>query len=144
MRHVRSHVMYKHRENRASSDPDTARSREGSSAPTSMAHTPSPSRTDSDAGHHAENLLAPPSSGYPSVVCDPKMYGFHAPSPSAVPLRILAGRILSATTAVPVRSAPTVIGETSDYFHTSGLLLHEFSKDLKHDWVRNTTFFCHG
>jgi hypothetical protein len=29
MRHVRSHVMYKHREHRASSDPDTVRSRKG-------------------------------------------------------------------------------------------------------------------
>ena len=141
MRHVRSHVMYKHRENRASSDPDTVRSREGS---TSIAHTPSPSTTDSDAGHYSEALLAPISFRHPSVIWNTEMYGVHAPSPPANPLRMLAARILSATAIVPARSAPTVTGEASEYFPASRLSLHESLDDLKCDWIRNTAFFCHG
>jgi hypothetical protein len=144
MRNVRSHVMYKHREHRASSDPDTVRSREGSSAPTSMAHTPSPPTSDADAGFYPENLLVPSSSRYPGAVWDHRTYGLRTPSPSTSPLRILAARILSATTAAPARSAPTVTRDASEYFPASSAPLLQSFEDLKRDWIRNTTFFCHG
>ncbi|KAF1829345.1 hypothetical protein BDW02DRAFT_583768 [Decorospora gaudefroyi] len=139
MRHVRSHVMYKHRENRGASDPDIARSREDSSALISMANTPSPTRTDPDAVSLTDSLLAPASTGYHDT------YSRRTSSHSLDFLRTLAARILSATTTTaPVRSAPPAFDEPSEYpFPTSNAAAHESLEDLKRDWIQNTTFFAH-
>ncbi|CAO2650122.1 Nn.00g014140.m01.CDS01 [Neocucurbitaria sp. VM-36] len=143
MRNVRSHVMYKHREHSGSSPSDRIKSREGSSASTTT-RTPSPMTTTSDGILEDNNLLAPIPIRQHSTIWDGEFYRYNAMSPSGDPVRSLAARIISATTAEPARSAPPVFEEASEYpFPTNAILGHESLEGLRHDYINSTAFFCH-
>ncbi|KAH7383850.1 hypothetical protein BKA66DRAFT_417136 [Pyrenochaeta sp. MPI-SDFR-AT-0127] len=143
MRNVRSHVMYKHREQRGPSPLGNPKSREGSSAPTDR-RTPSPMTTNSDGVLEDNNFLAPTPIRHHSTIWDGEFYRYNTQSPSVDPMRTLAARIISATTAEPARSAPPVFEDASEYpFPTNSVLGYESLEDLKQDYINNTEFFCH-
>lgn len=144
MRNVRSHVMYKHREQRGPSPSEDAKSREGSSVPPSR-RTSSPMTTNSDGILEDNNFLAPTPIRHHSTIWDGEFYRYNTQSPSMDPMRALAARIISATTAEPARSAPPVFEEASEYpFPTNVVLEYESLENLKQDYINTTQFFCHG
>ncbi|KAF1937620.1 hypothetical protein EJ02DRAFT_469556 [Clathrospora elynae] len=143
MRNVRSHVMYKHREQRESSPRDSIRSREGSSVTVSTTCTPSPMATNTN-GMLDDTYLAPTPARHHGTVWSQDTYRFDTPSPSESPTRALAARILSATTTATARSAPPMFREPSEYtFPARNVSEHQSLEDLKCDWIHNTAFFCH-
>ncbi|KAF1848922.1 uncharacterized protein K460DRAFT_404184 [Cucurbitaria berberidis CBS 394.84] len=143
MRNVRSHVMYKHREQRGSSPSDRTKSREGSSAPTTM-QTPSLMTTSSDGVLEDNNFLAPTPIRHHSTIWDRDFYRYSIQSPSADPTRSLAARIISAITAEPARSAPPVFEEACEYpFPANTMLRHESLEKLRQEYINSTEFFCH-
>ncbi|KAK7185682.1 hypothetical protein DPSP01_007445 [Paraphaeosphaeria sporulosa] len=112
MRHVRSHVMYKHRgEQRGGSPTEGSRSRQSSAA---LTRTPSPMTTSSD-GALEDTFNLPPAARLRSTVWDDAWYQYMSQSPSIDPLRNLAARIIAATTAEPARSAPPTFEHESEY-----------------------------
>jgi hypothetical protein len=144
MRSVRSHVMYKHRENQGSSPPDATRSRQ-SSTPASLPHTPSPTTNDVDDLLQSNSQLTPIPPRHHGITWAQDAYSFHTPSQPADSLRALAARILSAmdTTSSPI--ATPSFHENLEYpLAASNMADHESLEDLKCAWVHNTTFFCHG
>lgn len=144
MRNVRSHVMYKHREQRGSSPSDRGKSREGSRTRTIATRTPSPMTTNSDGILEDNNFLAPSSARQSSTVWNEAFYNYTS-EPTTNPMRTLAARIISATTSAPARSAPPMFEEASE-FPLSGhnVLGHESLESLKQEYISSTGFFCHG
>lgn len=144
MRNVRSHVMYKHRDQSESSPSGRTKSREGSSAPTAT-RSPSPMTTTSDSVLEDNDFLAPTSTRHHSTIWDAEFDRYNAVSPLKHPVRTLAARIISATTAEPARSAPPVFEEASEYpFPTNLVPRFESLESLRHDYINSTDFFCHG
>lgn len=145
LRNVRSHVMYKHQETRASSPVTLARSREGSNGPSALTRTPSPATTDSFGILPNTAPVAPAyTRGYESALslhsCDA-----YSPSSPTDSLRSLAARILSMATPTSTHSAPPACEEASEYpFPRSNTFQNESLGDLKREWIRNTVLFCHG
>ena len=144
LRNVRSHVMYKHQETRASSPATLARSREGSNGPSALTRTPSPATTDSFGILPTTAPVAPAySRGYESTL---SLHAFEAYSPSSPTdsLRSLAARILSMESPTSTHSAPPDCEESSEYpFPRSNNFQNESLGDLKREWIRNTVLFCH-
>lgn len=138
MRNVRSHVMYKHRENNGSSPTDLGSSQEGNSAPSNM--TPSPSPTTTGSGGR---LQIPARQTNTSWEQDP--YDIQTPSPSTNPVRRLAAQILTGARSVPTRSAsPTFEGASEYPFPARDTMSPEPLEDLRHNWIATTAFFCHS
>lgn len=145
MRNVRSHVMYKHRELRGSSPSEKGKSREGSRTPRTSTRTPSPRSTTSDGILEDNTFLAPTPIRYHSTSWDGELYRYNSQSPSTDPMRLLTARIISATTAVPARSAPPAFEASTEYpFPANAVLGHESLEDLKNEYMNSTNFFCHG
>lgn len=144
MRSVRSHVMYKHRENRESSPSDAANSG-GGSTPNSLPRTPSPTTTASIDLSQSNRRPTPTSTRYNGVVWDQDAYQFPTSSPSVNPLRTLAAQILSATNMTSSSSTPPILQDgLGEPFAATNMAGHESLEDLKRAWVHNTSFFCHG
>ncbi|XP_014562140.1 hypothetical protein COCVIDRAFT_84689 [Bipolaris victoriae FI3] len=144
LRNVRSHVMYKHQETRASSPATLARSREGSNGPSALTRTPSPATTDSFGTLPTTAPVAPAyTRGYESAL---SLHSFDAYPPSSPTdsLRSLAARILSMATPTSTHSAPPACEEASEYpFPRSNTFQNKSLDDLKREWIRNTVLFCH-
>jgi hypothetical protein len=144
MRSVRSHVMYKHRENQGSSPPDAARSSQ-SSTPISLPHTPSPTINDADDLLQSNSQLTPIPTGHRGIIWDQDAYSFHTRSLPADSLRTLAAQILSATNTTSSPSVTPSFHENPEYpVAMSNMADHESLEGLKRAWVHNTTFFCHS
>jgi hypothetical protein len=143
MRHVRSHVMYKHREQRGSSPGDRGKRREGSKTPVTI-RTPSPMTATSDGVLEDNYFLSPTRGGLSHPVWERDFYNYTSGAPED-PLRTLAARIISATTAAPARSAPPLSEEASEFPFASHVALgQEPLESLKREYISSTEFFCHG
>ncbi|RAR11203.1 hypothetical protein DDE82_000676 [Stemphylium lycopersici] len=144
LREVRSHVMYRHRENQGSSPTELDRSHEDSSAPGTLARTPSPVSIDSVDVLQTNALPESTTErGYITALCQDN-FGSRTLSPSTDPVRDLAAQILSAVNPKPPHSAPPACEGASEYpFPGYNLLTSELSEDTKREWIRTTSFFCH-
>lgn len=144
MRHIRSHVMYKHRgDQRTGSKSPTprSRSRERRRTYSSATRTPSPTMTTSSEGLPDDHMYLAPPSGRRSTIWDGDLYRLMPQSPAREPSRNLVGRIIAATTAEPARSAPPMTDQGSEYpFPHSGSLGQESLEDLKYTYFDNTVF----
>ncbi|KAJ4299166.1 hypothetical protein N0V90_004410 [Kalmusia sp. IMI 367209] len=143
MRHVRSHVMYKHRgEQRGGSPTEISKSRERRQGSAALTRTPSPMTASSDGALEDAYHLAP-TSRRRSTVWDGAFYQYLSQSPSIDPLRNIAARIIAATTADPARSAPPAFEEESEYpFPSSGSALGSESLDeLRELYIANSGLF---
>jgi hypothetical protein len=145
MRHVRSHVMYNHQEQRDSSPMENRRSREGSSTPAITPRIPDPSTSRS--GHIMEDntYLSPDSTGSSSATWSGNVYDYALGSHSVDPMRTLAARIVSATTTALNRNAPPFFeGATHFAFAEHNTMPQEVLGNLKQEYINSTLFFCHG
>lgn len=138
MRRVRSHVMYTHRE--GLSPTDTGRSREGSRSPNITTGTPSPTTADASSIPQINTQQVSAPTRHHGTMWRQDSYDLHTLSPSTHPVRMLAARIYSAIAEASTHSAPPVFQEVSGYPFPGGNVLD----DLKHDWIRTTTFYCYG
>lgn len=114
MRHVRSHVMYKHRTDRKTTNgrANVTLQRSASARPSTAS---SPVMTGSDTPLGDIDCLAPPQSRPRSSTWTggPHQYTFHAPSSST--LRALIHHILSSSQGTYAQSAPPVFEDASAY-----------------------------
>ncbi|KAF2748299.1 hypothetical protein M011DRAFT_457639 [Sporormia fimetaria CBS 119925] len=117
MRHVRSHVMYKHRGDQEG----IGRSRSTSSRACGgrakkrqpVARSTSPLTATSD-GVPNGTFLAPPDT-HRSATWDSELYSVLPQSPALDPTRSLATRIIATTTAQAPRSAPAMFDHMAEY-----------------------------
>lgn len=149
MRNVRSHVMYKHREQRGPSPGGKGKSVDGRRTPGTITRTPSPLATQSDGGveHNEFNsrFLAPSAARSSNAAWDQDLYKYTSESPSNSPARDLAARIISATTASPARSAPPMFEDATQFPFPGSHIADPSSLDtLKQNYINTTEFFCHG
>ncbi|RMZ73771.1 tachykinin family [Pyrenophora seminiperda CCB06] len=142
MRNVRSHVMYKHRENSGSSPTESGNSREGISAQSIMTRSPSPTMVGSG-GILQTTTITPLRQDNTSWEHDP--YDMQTPSPSTNSVRRLAAQILTGASSVPTRSSSPIFEGASEYpFTVRDTVSPEPLEDLKHNWIGTTAFFCHN
>jgi hypothetical protein len=141
MRNVRSHVMYKHREQRGVSPSNKGKGREV----TAVTHTSSSGATNSEGVLVDRNFLAPPAVGQSSNAWGADFYNYPLGSTVEDPIRILAARIISVTTSASARSAPPLFEEAFEFpfagYSASG---YEPLENLKQEYITTTEFFCHG
>ncbi|KAF2439552.1 hypothetical protein P171DRAFT_436202 [Karstenula rhodostoma CBS 690.94] len=141
MRHVRSHVMYKHRGEQRGGSPtaEGPRSRQSSAA---LTGTPSPMTTSSD-GALEDTFNLPPAARRRSTVWDDAWYQYMSQSPSIDPLRNLAARIIAATTTKPAKSAPPTFEHKSEYPFPSAATFSgtESLDDLRELFLKNSNLF---
>lgn len=147
MRNVRSHVMYKHREQRGAS-PGKSKS-EGSSTSAMRTRTPSPRTTRSDGGFEEgefdSRFLAPTAVNSSSIAWDEDLYKFTSESPTSNPSRDLAIRIIAAMTATPARSAPPMFEDATQFPFPGQQVAEPSPLDaLKQEYIGTTDLFCHG
>ena len=145
MRHVRSHVMYKHRTERKTSATDRIGTSLRRSASEYASSTPSPAMTSSDASASDIDYLIPPqsrprSSTWTGAALE---FGPYAPSPST--LRTLIHHILTSTQGVHARSAPPVFEDSSEFPFPGPYGAHSDLLDvLKQQYLDNASFFSQG
>lgn len=143
MRHVRSHVMYKHRGDQQGGSPiELSRSRQDSAA---LTRTPSPMTASSD-GALEDTFTLPPAARRRSTIWDGACYQYMSQSPSIDPLRNLAARIIACTTAEPARSAPPTFEDESEFPFPSAASLSatESLDDLRELFLKNSELFDAG
>ncbi|KAF2623904.1 hypothetical protein BU25DRAFT_400081 [Macroventuria anomochaeta] len=143
MRHVRSHVMYKHRIERKTTSNDRTSTSLHRSASACASSTPSPAMTSSDASASDVDFLAPLLSRPRSSTWTgaPPEYTSYAPWPST--LRTLIHHILSSTHGAYARSAPPVF-EDAPAFPFPGLYGTHSDPldDLKQQYIDSSALFC--
>lgn len=145
MRHVRSHVMYKHRVERKTTSNDKANTSLHRSASAYASSTPSSVMTTPEASNSDFECLVPPqsrprSSTWTGVPNEPISY-----APSTSTLQTLIQRILVSTRDVYVRSASPVFDNISafpllDVYDTHG----DPFGDVRQQYIDSTDFFCQG
>ncbi|KAF2683085.1 hypothetical protein K458DRAFT_50432 [Lentithecium fluviatile CBS 122367] len=142
MRHVRSHVMYKHRgEQRGASPRARSKSGERSDLAAATTRTPSPLTTSPEGVYQSSEFLAPP--GPSSTIWEGDFYQYISQSPSIDPVRNLAARIIAATATEPSRSAPPSFDASEYPFPpTADGSRQDSLEDLKIQYVGNTDLFC--
>jgi hypothetical protein len=146
MRHVRSHVMYKHRTERKTPSRERPITNLHRSASAYASSTASPALTGSDASASDIDYLAPthsrPRSGTWSGP-SPSEYTPHSLAPSA--LRNLIHQILSSTQGTYARSAPPVF-EDASAFPFPGLYGSQSDSfgGFRSQYIDHSAFFCQG
>ena len=141
MRHVRSHVMYKHRGDQGSSPRDRSKSGERHDMSTITSRTPSPLTPRSKMVVGSNDFLAPPPSRSTSWEC--KWYQYMAQSPSIDPVRNLAARIMATMSTEPGPSAPPSFDASEYPFPGYGDVPgHDNLEELKTHYVGNADLFC--
>jgi hypothetical protein len=142
MRHVRSHVMYKHRgEQRGVSPRERSKSAEKSGLSTVTTRTPSPTTAQSKEIVQTNELLAPPALS--DTTWESDSYRYVSQSPSIDPMRNLAARIIAAITTDPMQSAPPPF-DASEYpfpSHT-GAGSQGSLEELRTQYIGGTDLFC--
>jgi hypothetical protein len=124
---------------------DKRKSREGSGTPVMTTRTPSPRTTNSDSLLEDNNFLAPPSARRSGAAWNGDFYNYTSNTHTTDPMRTLAARIVSATTAAPARSAPPVFEGASEFpFLEDSVFTQESLESLKQEYINSTEFFCHG
>jgi hypothetical protein len=89
-------------------------------------------------------FLSPTRGGLSHPVWERDFYNYTSGAPED-PLRTLAARIISATTAAPARSAPPLSEEASEFpFASHVALCQEPLESLKREYISTAEFFCHG
>lgn len=137
MRHVRSHVMYKHRgEQRGGSPTERSESRDRRPGSTS------PMTVSSD-GALENTFQTPQTTRRRSSAWDGAMYQYLSQSPSIDPLRNLAARIIAATTAEPARSAPPAFENDFEFPFSSTPNTPVFEKldELRELYLKSSNLF---
>lgn len=143
MRHVRSHVMYKHRTERKTSTKQDVSLHRSASAHASC--TPSPASIILDAPTSDIDYLEPPPSRHQSSTWtgDPLQYTTYTPLPST--LRTLIHRILSSTHGAYARSAPPTFEDASAFpFPGFYGTYSDPLDDLKRQYIENCGFHSGG
>lgn len=145
MRHVRSHVMYKHRTERKTTTIDRIDMGLKRSASAYASSTPSPAMTSSDASasdidYLAPSQLRPRSSTWTG---DISQYMSCAPAPST--LRTIIHHILSSAQGAYAQSAPPVFEDALAFPFPSLFDGHSQPLDsLKQQYIDSSGFFCQG
>lgn len=148
MRHVRSHVMYKHRTKRKTSSTDRPNTSLQRSASACTSSTVSLTMIGSDVSASASDVdyLAPPQSRPRNGTWSgppPSEFASYALVPST--LRSLIHQILSSTQGTYARSAPPVFEDASAFPFPGLYGLHSDPLgSLKQQYIDNSTFFCQG
>ena len=146
MRHVRSHVMYKHRTDRKTPSHDRPHTNLQRSASAYASSVASPALTGSDVSAGEVDCLAPtllrPRSG---TWCGPAPPEYTSHNVALSSLRNLIYQILSSTQGSHARSAPPVFEDASAFpfpgpFGSSNDPLDS----LRSEYIKQSTFFCHG
>jgi hypothetical protein len=146
MRHIRSHVMYKHRTERKTPSHDRPHTTLQRSASAYASSAASPALIGSDVSAREVDYLAPtlprPRSGTWSGP-PPPQYTSHIIAPSA--LRKLIHHILSSTQGLYAQSAPPIF-ENASAFPFPGLFgsCIDSLDSLRSEYIEQSTFFCHG
>jgi hypothetical protein len=145
MRNVRSHVMYKHKDGRGSPSSEKRKSREGSKTPAVPTRTPSPLTSASNNMLDTDNALMTSSSKRKNTGWNEESYHYTPDFDITTPIRTLAARIISATTAAPARSAPAMFEQASEFpFIEYSALTQASLASLRQEHISSTAFFCHG
>lgn len=145
MRNVRSHVMYNHREQRGSSPLDRGIRREGGGTSRATTRTPSPMTTISDDILEDNRFLSPTQSRGSHTASNVDFYNCTSGAQPMQPMRALAARIISTTTAAPPRSAPPEVHESIEFpFPEHNFWTQDSLESLTQEYISGTQFFCHG
>lgn len=145
MRHVRSHVMYKHRTERKTPSNEITNTNLRRTTSECASRTSSPSMNNSDASASDIDYLAAPQSRPRSTswTVAPPGYRSYAPLPST--LRTLIHHILSSTQGSYARSAPPVFEDASAFPFPGLFGAHsDPADDLKQQYIDNAGFFSQG
>ena len=146
MRHVRSHVMYKHRTERKTPSHDRPHTNLQRSASAYASNVASPALTGSDASasevDYPALTLPRPRSGTWSGPPPPE-YTSHNVAPPT--LQNLIHQILSSTQGSYARSAPPIF-EDASAFPFPGLFgsYNDPLDSLRSEYIEQSTFFCHS
>lgn len=148
MRHVRSHVMYQHRDFRH------GQSREGSaedggrsSTVAGRSGTSSPGTTRSDSTHQRSDDVSPTSTRNRSGAWDGTSRECVRYNCSVDPVRHLAHRVIMATSAAPARSAPPFLEQNFEvpfWSDTASSSEQDPLDDLRRQYMSSTPFFSYG
>jgi hypothetical protein len=145
MRNVRSHVMYKHREEKGLLPSEKQKRRESSSTPVAPTRIPSPMASSSVGLLTDKNFLTTSSARRSSTKGNEEYYDYTSEPRMDNPMRMLATQIISATTSNPARSAPAVFEQASEFpFAGHSSLTQDSLAGLRQELINNTAFFCHG
>jgi hypothetical protein len=146
MRHVRSHVMYKHhdvRHERPQGENTDNRGR--SSTFPGRSSTSSPSTASSDNVYQSTVGVSPPPTRNRSGTWDGGSRECVRYNCFLDPVRHLAHRIILATYTLPARSAPLFSEQSSEFpFWGSEPAEREALGDLGKQYISSTCFFSHG
>jgi hypothetical protein len=145
MRHVRSHVMYKHRIERKTTPSDKANNIERSTASAYASSTPSPMATSSeDLPTELTSFLSTQSRPRSSTWTGgrPECVSY---TTSPITLRILVHHILSRTAEEFVQSAPPVF-ENASAFPFPGMhgTAGDPLDDLRQQYINQSDFICNS
>ncbi|KAL6707271.1 hypothetical protein ACN47E_004259 [Coniothyrium glycines] len=145
MRNVRSHVMYRHREQEGSSASESNMSREGSSTPfLSMTAPPSPARVPSDGASEDNSHLSFEPTHARGTSWDGGPSNFITTTTSTDPLRTLISQIASALTAIPASNVPPGYEDTYETpFQAPSSSGNDSLDVLRSEYIERTNFFVH-
>ena len=145
MRHVRSHVMYKHRTERKMTTNEKTkvnlhRSASACASETSLADANNSDETFIDTDH-----LVSPKSRPRSSTCTGGLPECTSFVPTPFTLRALVHEIMSLTTETSARSAPPTFGDAIAFpfpsaYNPSGSTLDGFRRQ----YIAGSNFFCHS
>jgi hypothetical protein len=146
MRHVRSHVMYQHRDFRhEQSREESTENGEGSSTVVARSSTSSPDTTRSGITHQQIDRLPPTPTRDRSGTWHGDSRECARYNCSVDPVRHLAHRVIMATSTAPTRSAPPFFEQNTEFPFWSGTAPEqEPLDDLSRQYISSTPFFSYG
>lgn len=143
MRHVRSHVMYKHRDIRQERSPGARSDNgEGSSKQAGRSCTSSPGIGSDMVYQRTDGSPTPARKRSDTWEGDGRECARY--NCLVDPTQHLAHRIVMATSAPPARSAPPFFEENAEFPFGSSALGLEPLEDLSRQYISSTCFFSHG
>ncbi|KZM18882.1 uncharacterized protein EKO05_0010389 [Ascochyta rabiei] len=143
MRHVRSHVMYKHRTGRMTVSNDRPSTGLHRSASERAQSTPIPTVSTSEATSHDIDLLVPPqlrprSSTWTGISLDRR-----SNTPTPFELQTTVHRTVLLTAAASAQSAPSAFGDVSAFPFPGTYSASESQLDaLKRHYINSCSLFC--
>jgi hypothetical protein len=148
MRHIRSHVMYQHRDFRhEQSREGSTDDRERSSTAAGRSDTSSAGTTRSDSTHHGLERVSTTSTRNRSGTWNGNSRECARYNCSLDPVRHLAHRVIVAASTAPTRSAPPFFEQNSEFPFWSDTIStseQESLEDLSRQYISSTPFFSYG
>lgn len=144
MRHVRSHVMHRHREQGGLSPSNGAQRHRSNTPSTSATRTPSPTRAVFDGVLENDGFLSPEPRRPRGTTRDSGIHGYIMPA-LAADMRTLITSLTSTISASSAQSAPPTFEDAHEFpFPTSNIQAYATLEDMRNQYISSTCFFCHG